>query len=266
MEFLQRTKLLLGEEKLNILQNSHVLIVGLGGVGAYAAEMVVRAGVGEVTIVDSDEINVSNINRQLLALHSTIGMRKVDVMKNRLLDINPLLKINVLEVYVNLQEINGILDYAKYDCVIDAIDTVAPKVVLLEFAVKRDYKIVSSMGSGGKMDPTQVEVADIGSTHHCHLAHMIRKRLGTFGIRTGFLAVFSAERNREGAMLECDELNKKSMVGTISYMPAVFGCTVASVAIKLLLDEGSEIRGVRGGFGQSCSEGLYLAVNQHLGL
>ena len=237
MPFLQRTQLLLGQEKLNILQNSHILIVGLGGVGAYAAEMVVRAGVGEVTIVDSDTVDITNINRQLLALHSTLGQRKVDGMKNRLLDINPLLKVNILDVYVNKEEVDGILDFANYDCVIDAIDTIAPKVLLLEFALKRNYKIVSSMGSGGKMNPTEVEVTDIGSTHHCHLAHMLRKRLGSFGIRTGFLAVFSAERNREGAMFECDELNKKSMVGTISYMPAVFGCTVASVAIKLLLDE-----------------------------
>ncbi len=237
MDFLQRTELLLGAEKLNTLKTSHILVVGLGGVGAYAAEMVARAGVGELTIVDSDEVTVSNINRQLLALNSTIGQRKVDVMKTRLLDINPNIKINILDVYVNEKEVAGILDYAAYDCIIDAIDTVAPKVLLLEFALKRNYKIVSSMGSGGKMDPTLIEVADIGSTHHCHLAHMLRKRLGSFGIRSGFLAVFSAESNRVGSMVECDELNKRSMVGTISYMPAVFGCVTASIAIKILLDE-----------------------------
>ena len=228
---------MLGEEKLQELQNAHVLVAGLGGVGAYAAEMIVRAGVGQITIVDSDVVSVSNINRQLLALNSTVGKTKVEVMKNRLLDINPNVKINILETYIDMNEVDRVLDFARYDCVVDAIDTLVPKVLFIEGALNRGYELVSSMGAGAKIDPTQIQICDISNTHHCRLAHMLRKRLGKNYIAEGFWAVFSVEPTRKEAMMECDELNKRSVVGTISYMPAVFGCVAASAAIRIIIGE-----------------------------
>lgn len=235
--WLERTELLLGNEKLSKLHNSHVLIVGVGGVGAYAAEMVVRAGVGHVTIADSDTVGVTNINRQLVALHSTVGHSKVDILGQRLHDINPSLDLRLVQQYIKDELTDELLDSATFDFVVDAIDTLAPKVALIRGALERGYGLVSSMGAGAKTDPTLVEVRDIGKTHHCPLAHMLRKRLHKIGIRNGFQAVFSAEIPRDGSMVLCEEENKKSMVGTISYMPAVFGCAAASVAIRSLIGE-----------------------------
>lgn len=235
--WLERTDLLLGSEKLNILRNSHVLIVGLGGVGAYAAEMVARAGVGQLTIADADIISVSNINRQLIAVHSTIGVHKADLMTNRLIDINPDLKIKAITKYIKDEETDLLLDAAKYDYVVDAIDTLSPKVNLIKGTLGRGIPLVSSMGSGAKTDPVQVRISDISKTHHCPLAHMLRKRLHKLGIYKGFHAVFSPEAVREGSMIIAEETNKKSNVGTISYMPAIFGCFCASVVIRGLLNE-----------------------------
>ena len=233
----ERTKLLLGDEKADRLTQAHVLVVGLGGVGAYAAEMVCRAGVGEMTIADSDDVSESNINRQLVALHSTVGRAKSDVLAERLLDINPDLQLHVVQQYIRDEETDRILDSARYDYIVDAIDTLSPKAALIKGALDRGVPIVSAMGAGAKPDPTRVEVADIGSTHHCPLAHMLRKRLHKMGIRTGFYAVFSAEPIREGAMILSEERNKKSNTGTISYMPDVFGCASASVVVRDLLGE-----------------------------
>ena len=201
----ERTELLLGPEKNERLRQSHVLVVGLGGVGAYAAEMIARAGVDHLTIVDADYVSPSNINRQLVALHSAT---------DRLLDATP-----------------------RYDFVVDAIDTLAPKVNLIKGCLDRSIPLVSSMGAGAKTDPTLVEIRDIGKSHHCPLAHMLRKRLHKLNIRSGFPVVFSPEPVREGSLILCEEQNKKSNVGTISYMPAVFGCACASVAIRTLLGE-----------------------------
>lgn len=236
-EWLQRTELLLGEEKLNILRSSHVLVVGLGGVGAYAAEMVARAGIGELTIADSDVVNPSNINRQLIALNSTIGEPKAEVLAKRLRDINPELKLHVVNDYIKDELTYTLLDSARYDYVVDAIDTLSPKLALIAAALERKIPLVSSMGAGAKMDPTLMEIKDISKTHHCPLAHMLRKRLHKIGIRSGFSAVFSPEPIREGAMILCEEQNKKSNMGTISYFPALFGIGCASVVIRGLLNE-----------------------------
>lgn len=236
-DWLQRTELLLGDEKLNILRRAHVLVVGLGGVGAYAAEMVARAGVGRMTIVDADTVAQSNINRQLVALHSTVGVAKADILAARLRDINPEIELDARKVYVRDELTDQLLDAARYDFVVDAIDTLAPKVALIKGALDRGYPLVSSMGAGAKTDPTRIEIKDIGKTHHCPLAHMLRKRLHKVGIRKGFDAVFSAEEPREGAMILCEEQNKKSNVGTISYLPAVMGCAAASVVVRRLLGE-----------------------------
>jgi tRNA A37 threonylcarbamoyladenosine dehydratase len=235
--WLERTELLLRKDKLLKLRQSHVLIVGLGGVGAWAAEMIARAGVGRMTIVDADRVAPSNINRQLVALTSTIGLSKASVLANRLRDINVDLELNVIEKYIRDEQTDLLLDSAKFDYVVDAIDTLSPKVALIKGALDRGYQLVSSMGAGAKTDPTKVEICDISKTHHCPLAHMLRKRLHRIGIRSGFQAVFSPEPMREGSMIIAEETNKKSNVGTISYMPAVFGCACASASIRTLIGE-----------------------------
>ena len=224
--WLERTELLLGKEKLDLLRQAHVLVVGLGGVGAYAAEMIARAGVGRMTIADADTVAPNNINRQLVALHSTVGRQKAEVLADRLRDINPAIGLTIVN-----------LDAAAYDFVVDAIDTLSPKLALIKGALDRSLPLVSSMGAGAKTDPTKMEIADISKTHHCPLAHMLRKRLHKLGVRSGFKAVFSPEAMREGAMILCDEQNKKSNVGTISYIPALFGIGCASVAIRTLIGE-----------------------------
>ena len=235
--WLERTSLLLGDEKLELLRRAHVLVVGLGGVGAYAAEMLVRAGVGRMTIADADVVSLSNINRQLVALHSTVGRPKTEVLAERLRDIAPEVELTVVAKYIRDEETYTLLDAAPYDYVVDAIDTLSPKLALIAGALERRLKVVSSMGAGAKTDPTQMEIADISKTHHCPLAHMLRKRLHKIGIRTGFRAVFSPEPIREGAMIVCEEENKKSNVGTISYLPALFGIGCASVVIRDLIGE-----------------------------
>lgn len=235
--WLERTELLLGSEKLEMLRNAHVLVVGVGGVGAYAAEMIVRAGVGELTIADADVVGVSNINRQLVALHSTVGKQKCEILATRLLDINPELKLHTVNRFIKDDETDALLDSAKFDYVVDAIDTLSPKLALIKGSLDRSIPLVSSMGAGAKTDPTLMEIKDISKTHHCPLAHMLRKRLHKIGIKRGFRAVFSPEPIREGAMILCEEQNKKSNVGTISYIPALFGIGCASVVIRDLIGE-----------------------------
>ena len=235
--WLERTELLLGAQPLERLGNAHVLVVGVGGVGAYAAEMIVRSGVGHLTIADSDSVSESNINRQLIALHSTIGRPKTEVLAERLLDINPQLDLHIITEYIKDEKTDSTLDSRRFDYVIDAIDTLSPKLALIIGCLERGYPIVSSMGAGAKLDPTRLEICDISKTHHCPLAHMLRKRLHKIGIRRGFKAVFSPEPIREGAMILCEEQNKKSNVGTISYIPALFGIGCASVVIRGLIGE-----------------------------
>ncbi|MBR2116662.1 MAG: tRNA threonylcarbamoyladenosine dehydratase [Alistipes sp.] len=235
--WLERSELLLGKEELERLRSANVLIVGVGGVGAYAAEMLVRAGIGRVTIADSDSVSESNINRQLIALHSTVGRLKTDVLAERLIDINPELQLRVVPEYIKDEKTDEILDSDTFDYIVDAIDTLSPKLALIKGALDRKIPIVSSMGAGAKLDPTKMEICDISKTHHCPLAHMLRKRLHKMGIRRGFKAVFSAEPPIEGAMILCQEQNKKSNVGTISYLPALFGIGCASAVIRDLTNK-----------------------------
>ena len=236
-DWLERTALLLGDEKLNMLRQANVLVVGLGGVGAYAAEMIARAGVGRMTIADADSVSESNINRQLIALHSTIGEQKTDLMAARLRDINPEIELTVVNRFIKDDETDSLLDSDRFDYIVDAIDTLSPKLALIKGALDRNIPLVSSMGAGAKTDPTKMEIADIAKTHHCPLAHMLRKRLHKIGIRKGFTAVFSPEPVREGAMILCEEQNKKSNTGTISYIPALFGIGCASVVVRGLIGE-----------------------------
>ncbi len=237
MSWLERTELLLGAEKLEQLRSANVLVVGLGGVGAYAAEMIARAGVGRMTIADADVVGESNINRQLVALHSTIGRAKGEILADRIRDINPDIELTVVNEYIRDELTYTLLDSEPFDYVVDCIDTLSPKIALILGALERQIPLVSSMGAGAKTDPTQMEIKDISKTHHCPLAHMLRKRLHRVGVRKGFKAVFSPEPMREGAMILCDEQNKKSNVGTISYIPAMFGIGCASVVIRSLIGE-----------------------------
>lgn len=232
--WLSRTELLFGKEKLERMKNAHVLVVGIGGVGAYAAEQLCRAGIGEMTLVDADTVSITNLNRQLPALHSTLGLSKVDVMCQRLKDINPDIKLHSIHEFIRDERTPEVLDSAKFDYVVDAIDSLSPKVFLIYFALQKNLRLVSVMGAGGKIDPSLVQVTDIKKTHQCKLAHAIRKRLHRMGITTGFKAVFSPEPVNENAILiEADpDINHLSTVGTISYMPAVFGCHAAATVIN----------------------------------
>jgi tRNA A37 threonylcarbamoyladenosine dehydratase len=214
------------------LDASHIFIAGLGGVGAFTAEMLCRAGIGRISIADFDIIKPSNRNRQLIALKSTEGKDKVHLMAERLLDINPRLKLDVLNTFLNEQEIERVLE-TPFDYVVDAIDTLSPKVLLIAKTLQRSYPLVSSMGSGGKLDPEQIKITDISGTYQCRLAYFIRKQLSRQNIRNGFKVVFSPEPvSKKTIKLIAGENNKKSTVGTISYMPAVFGCFMASVVIR----------------------------------
>lgn len=231
----QRTRLLLGEEKSERLRRAHVLVVGVGGVGAYAAEMLCRAGVGRLTLVDADTVQPTNINRQLPALHSTLGQPKVEVLAARFRDINPEVELTVLPVFLKDENIPQLLDAARYDFVVDAIDTLAPKCHLITEALRRRIKIVSSMGAGAKSDITQIRFADIWDTYHCGLSKAVRKRLQKMGIRHKLPVVFSTEQaDPKAVLLTDDEQNKKSTCGTVSYMPAVFGCYLAEYVIRRL--------------------------------
>ena len=231
-----RTQLLIGEQGIERLKNSHVLVVGLGGVGAYAAEQLARAGIGKMTIVDGDVVSVTNRNRQLLALQSTLGRPKAEVMAERIRDINPEVELEVINQYMKDEAIIELVS-KPYDFIVDAIDTVAPKVFLLYYAKQNNQRIVSCMGAGGKYHPEKIQIADISQSNHCRLAFYIRKRLHRLGIQDGITVVFSPEPVDDSAILKNveGEQNKVSNVGTISFMPAAFGIFCASVVINGLL-------------------------------
>lgn len=235
--WLSRTELLLGAEGLERLRRAHVLVAGLGGVGAYAAEQLCRAGIGEMTVIDGDVVEVTNKNRQLLALDSTVGLPKAEIMAARFRDINPDLKLHVLNDFIRDEEMIDVLGRASYDYVVDAIDTLAPKIFLIYHSLQKGLPVVSSMGSGGKLDPSKIEVADISKSYNCNLARMLRKRLHKLGVYRGVKVVFSSEFTNPDAVILAESRNKKSNVGTISYMPPLFGCFMASVVVRDLLNK-----------------------------
>jgi tRNA A37 threonylcarbamoyladenosine dehydratase len=231
-DWLNRTELILEPKAIKKLKSARVLVVGLGGVGAYAAELICRAGVGSMTIVDGDKIQPSDRNRQLLALKSTEGLSKAGIMGHRLLDINPDLKLTIFNQYIKDEKMISVLD-AGFDYVVDAIDTLSPKIFLIYHSLQRKYPVVSSMGAGGKFDPLKISIADISETTDCNLARILRKRLHKLGVREGFTAVYSAETIDKTKIIPTSgEQNKASVVGTISYMPAAFGIACASVVIR----------------------------------
>lgn len=230
--WLARTGLLIGEQGLEKLRSSNVLVVGLGGVGGFAAEMICRAGVGSMTIVDGDTVHITNLNRQLPALKSTEGKEKTEIMAQRMRDINPDLNLTVINEYLRDERMVEVLGLG-FDYVVDAIDTLSPKIFLIYHSLERKYPVVSSMGAGGKFDPVNIKIADISETTDCNLARVIRKKLHKLGIREGFTAVYSPEPVDKSKIVKVEgERNKASVVGTVSYMPAAFGIACASVVIR----------------------------------
>ena len=230
-----RTDLLLGREKAEALRKSHVLVVGLGGVGGLAAEMICRAGVSRMTIADGDIVEDTNRNRQCAALTSTVGKSKAEVMAERLLDIQPDLNLTVCGKYLEEKGMEELLLAEKYDCVLDAIDTIAPKLLLAKTCLIHKIPLVSCMGSGARMDPSKITVADIGKTNNCPLAASIRKQLRKENFHKGFKAVFSTENTIRSAVIECFSRNKRSNTGTISYMPAAFACHCTAAVVQEIL-------------------------------
>ena len=234
-EWTERAELLFKKEGLEKLKKAHVLVVGLGGVGSFAAEFIARAGVGRMTIVDGDVVDITNINRQLPALHSTVGMPKIDVVGNRLMDINPELQLIRIQEFLSPERAFEIVS-AEFDYVLDCIDSVTPKFNLIVAAKRKKVKIISSMGAGGKMDASKVKVADISATRDCFLARVIRKRLKEVKIDKGIKVVYSIEIQDERSLKTTDGKNfKKSFYGTNSYMPGLFGLYAAETVIRHLL-------------------------------
>ncbi len=236
--WLSRTDVLMGEEKIQKLQQSNVLVVGLGGVGGICAEMIARSGVGKMTIVDADVVEASNRNRQIPALVSTDGMLKAEVMAARIRDINPDIELTILPEFIRDKRTIDILTSQKYDYAVDCIDTLSAKVFFLKACIDLKIPIISSMGAGGKFDPTKIEVIDISETYQCNLARYVRKRLYRLGIRNGIKVVFSPEAADQSRIFESPKaFPKKSVIGTISYMPAAFGITCASVVVRDLVNQ-----------------------------
>ena len=236
-KWLERTELLIKEKGIEKLQNANVMVVGLGGVGSFAAEFLARAGIGKMTIVDGDTVDITNINRQLPALHSTIGKTKAEIVAARLLDINPELNLTVKTEFLNPENMGEVLDCEKFDYVLDCIDSVSPKLSLIKESRRRKIKIISSMGAGGKIDATKIQVKDISKTNNCYLAKQVRKRLKRENnIVKGFKCVFSTELQNEESLKMTDGTNfKRSFYGTISFIPAAFGLHAAAEVINYLL-------------------------------
>jgi len=235
--WLGRTNLLIGEENLNKLMQSHVMLVGLGGVGSYAAEFICRSGIGRMTIIDGDVVDASNRNRQLPALSTNHGESKATIMAERLLAINPELQLTVIKKFITPEMVEQLF-IEKPDYIIDAIDSITPKLTFIKMAYELKLPMISSMGAGGKMDPTKLQVVDISKTYNCPFAQQLRKMLKKDNIYKGIKVVFSPEENNKESLMMTDGSNyKKSAYGTMSYLPATFGAVAASVAIRDIMDD-----------------------------
>ena len=240
-EITERTGILVNDKGIEKLENANIFIAGCGGVGSFVIEALARAGVGNLTIVDMDVVDPSNINRQLIALQSTIGMPKVEIMQRRINDINPECNVNALETFINPENTNELLTQYKYNYVIDAIDTLNAKVNLVKAAHELGIKTISSMGAGGKTDPTQIKVADIYKTDVCALARAMRTRLKKQKVKKGIKAVFSTEKGIAPLPPKDPEPNQqgrsRATNGTLSYMPSLFGLTIAGIVLKEIVGE-----------------------------
>ena len=231
-----RTELLLGPDQVGRLKKASVLVIGLGGVGAVAAEMICRAGVGSMTIADGDRIEPTNLNRQLPALVSTLDRYKTEVMAERLKAVDPDLDLEFRTEFLEGEAIPALLDSRRFDCVLDAIDSLTPKIQLAQACLAQNIPLVACMGAGARLDPEKIRCADISKTFSCPLARAYRTGLAKLGIRKGIQAVFSSEPAIRSAIREdSSSRHKRSTTGTISFMPAVFGCHCAAAVIRTLL-------------------------------
>ncbi len=233
--WLERAVLLIGEEGSEKLKNAKVLIVGLGGVGSFAAEAIARSGIQKLTIVDGDDIDITNINRQLPALHSTVGKQKVEVIGSRLLDINPNLELTKINEFLPPEKMHSLVKNGNYNYVMDCIDSVSPKVSLLKACRRNKVRCVSAMGAGGKFRPDKIEIKDISKIHGCKLGVKVKKELKKQKIDRGIRTVFSSEAPLPSSLQLTDGSNfKKSFYGTTSFMPALFGLYAAAEVINYL--------------------------------
>lgn len=231
--WLERTALLVGDEHLQQLYNKNILIVGLGGVGSFAAEFLARAGIGNLTIVDGDVVDITNINRQLPALHSTVKLSKAELMAQRIRDINPQINLTTINQFLQPDDTTDLINQHNFDYILDCIDSITPKIHLIKAAKSKQIKIISSMGAGGKIDSMKIRYADLSKTYMCPFAYYLRKRLRKEGIHGGVMTVFSEEQPNEASIKETDGTNfKRSFYGTISFIPALFGLHMASWVIR----------------------------------
>ena len=236
-EWESRTATLLGEEAMERLRNARVLVVGAGGVGGYVAETLARTGVGHLTLVDADCVAESNLNRQLIATRSALGKPKTELFAARFRDINPEIEVEAVQEFVTTENAASLMGEG-YDFVIDAIDTVAPKVAVILHCLRTKTPIISSMGAGGRVDPTRIIYADISETREDGLARAVRQRLKQAGIRRGLRVVTSTEAPRRHAVIPLEERNKRSSFGTTMTVPAIFGIYMANYAILRIADKG----------------------------
>ena len=235
MKWDSRTELLLGKEKNECLKSSTVLVAGVGGVGGYAIEMLARAGVGNLVIIDDDVVKETNINRQIIATAKNVGASKVQLMKERISEINPEASVLAIRDFIDEDNVGEFIRRFKPNFVIDAIDSISPKIALIKYCIESNVKIISSMGAGGRMDPTKIQYSDISKTTNCALARTVRERLKKQGITKGLPTVFSTEPVKKESIIKVsDERNKCSTLGTISYFPALFGCYLAAYVIENL--------------------------------
>lgn len=234
--WLERTELILGETEMNRLKNAHVLIVGLGGIGSFAGEFIARAGIGKMTIIDGDVFDITNKNRQLTALDSTIGRNKAIVLAERIRDINPDIELNVLQEFVLPERTWEILHEYQPDFVMDCIDSLAPKIEWIIACKRLKIRIITHLGAGGKIDPSKVSVASLTQSHNCKLGHHVKKRLKKKGIGyKSVRCVFSSELQQKKSLKLTDGSNfKRSFYGTVSYMPGLFGLMGAADVIRYL--------------------------------
>lgn len=230
-----RTRTLLGDEAADILANATVAVIGTGGVGGYAVEALARSGIGNLIIIDADDVAPSNINRQLPALHSTIGKCKVELFAERCRDINPQIRITAIKKFVDPENVAELIG-KDVDFVIDAIDTVAPKMAVITFCFENRIPIISSMGAGGRTDPTKIGYFDISETREDGLARAVRQRMRRSGIHRNLKVVASTEPPFRNSVIELDEKNKRSSFGTLVTIPAIFGLYLANYVIMRLCE------------------------------
>jgi tRNA A37 threonylcarbamoyladenosine dehydratase len=236
VDFLSRSELLLGQEGLEKLRQSHVLVIGLGGVGSYAAEALARAGIGKMTIVDGDIVVQSNINRQLQALHTTINLSKSALMAKRIRDINPNIELTEINQFLMPEDMENLISNT-FCYVLDCIDSITPKINVIMTCKRKKVRFISSMGAGGKTDPAKIKIADLEKTKDCYFSRDVRKRLRRMNYNYGIKVVYSDEfvSKEKMALAEMGTLYKRSYYGTISYMPAMFGMTMASWVIRKII-------------------------------